>query len=345
MANVKLYATIYSTKFNDLEEPNTTTNHGNQTMYLGWDYKDPNYDEKHPIMEKDLSFLGAITVTSVNLIRNASSGSGSGTFTCSMSRVRRADWDYATSTWTIYKTANNWSAGGGTDTTNDIDTTNQFTFTEEIVTGNKTFNSDANIVALVQDAVTNRSGILRVLFKGDSPGGAVTKRIDWNTGVYFDITYTGGNTVSAALTGTATSSITEADVVAGGKTIVLTLTNETWVAEPTFGGARSSISAGITSAQGEANGWNARVRPNIPDANVVRTSDTVVTITLQAQANYDITAQEVITATIPSYATTHGALLVASPTFTVDTGGAAPVTTKPNWPILTGKKFWSWRYS
>jgi hypothetical protein len=36
--------------------------------------------------------------------------------------------------------------------------------------------------------------------------------------------------VTAAVTGTATASITEADIVAGGKTIILTLTNDTWIA-------------------------------------------------------------------------------------------------------------------
>lgn len=38
------------------------------------------------------------------------------------------------------------------------------------------------------------------------------------------------STVSAAITGTATSSITEADVVTGGKTIIITLTGTTWKA-------------------------------------------------------------------------------------------------------------------
>ena len=326
MANVKLYCTVYSTKFNDLQQANPTTNYGNGTMYLGWDFKDPNYNELHPILEKDLSFLGSITVTSVNLIRNASSSSGSGTFNASMSRVRRADWDYATSTWTIYKTANNWSVAGGTDTTNDIDTTNQFTFVESMVTGDKTFTSDSNSVALVQDAITSRSGILRVLFKSnDTPSGSQSKRIDWNTGVYFDITYTGGNTLSAAVTGTATASITEADIVAGGKTIILTLTNETWVPEPTFAGFKYRIGQNLASAQGEANGWNAKVRYNIPDANIVRTSDTVVTITLPAFATYDITAQETITATIDPFTTAHGSKIVATPTFTVDPVGGATV--------------------
>jgi hypothetical protein len=35
---------------------------------------------------------------------------------------------------------------------------------------------------------------------------------------------------TVAVTGTATASITEADVVAGGKTVILTLTDDTWLA-------------------------------------------------------------------------------------------------------------------
>jgi len=35
---------------------------------------------------------------------------------------------------------------------------------------------------------------------------------------------------SAAITGTATESITEADIVTGGKTIIITLTGDTWIA-------------------------------------------------------------------------------------------------------------------
>ena len=329
MATVRIYLTTLSTDLNDLQEADATTNKHNQTLYLGWDYKDPNYNEQHPIFEKDLTFLGAITVSAVSLTRNANSGSGTGTFACDMNRVRRADWDDLTSTWTIYKTGNNWATAGGTDTVSDIDTTNQFGFTESIAVGERTYSSDANIVALFNDAITNQSGILRVLLKGSSPSGGATKRIDWSPSTtYFDITYTGGNTISAAVTGTATASITEADVVAGGKTIILTLTNETWVASGDFTDTvKTAIRNGITSAQNEAAGWNQKVRPNIPVANVVRTSDTVVTVTLQAQADYNITAQETITCTVPPTATAHGTRLVASPTFTVDTGGEPPAST------------------
>jgi len=85
---------------------------------------------------------------------------------------------------------------------------------------------------------------------------------------------------TAAITGTATASITKADIVAGGKTIIITLTGDTWVAAgATFDAQRQSIIDNIVSAQSETNGWNA-VRSNIAVAAVVRTSDTVVTITL-----------------------------------------------------------------
>lgn len=125
---------------------------------------------------------------------------------------------------------------------------------------------------------------------------------------------------SAAVTGTATASITEADVVAGGKTIIITLTGDTWLtsAGGLFDAIRQDIIDGLDSAQAEALGWNNEVRDNLAVTTVVRTSDTVVTITLSAQAAYDITAQETITVTVPLTALTLGlAPITASPTFTV----------------------------
>lgn len=131
---------------------------------------------------------------------------------------------------------------------------------------------------------------------------------------------------SAALTGTITSSATETDIVNGGKTIILTLTGDTWVASgATFDGQRQNIIDGIDSAQSEATGWDAEVKANMAVTEVVRTSDTVVTITLAAQAAYNITATETITATIPATALTGNAALVASPTFTITAVSAGTV--------------------
>jgi hypothetical protein len=139
-------------------------------------------------------------------------------------------------------------------------------------------------------------------------------------------TLANGVTVAAVLTGTAVPTITEADVVAGGKTIVITLTGDTWVASgATFDGQRQNIINGLDSAQSEANGWDAVVKATQGVSGVVRTSDTVVTITLDAFATYDITATETITCTVPATALIGAIALVATPTFTVTAVGAQAV--------------------
>lgn len=122
---------------------------------------------------------------------------------------------------------------------------------------------------------------------------------------------------TAVLSGTVTTA-TEADIVAGGKTIILTLTGDTWVAAgATFDVERQNIINGIDSAQAEATGWDAVVKATQGVAGVVRTSSTVVTITLSAFATFNITADETITATIPSTALVSGVPIIATPTFSV----------------------------
>ena len=133
---------------------------------------------------------------------------------------------------------------------------------------------------------------------------------------------------TAAITGTATAAMTEADVVAGLETILITLTGGIWVASGgVFNGQRQAIIDGLTSAQSEATGWNLAVRANLLTGDVVRTSDTLVTITLSAQATYDITAQETIEVTVPATALVPGgSSIVGTPTFTVDTVPLVVVT-------------------
>ena len=126
------------------------------------------------------------------------------------------------------------------------------------------------------------------------------------------------STVTAAITGTATASITEADVVTGSKTIIITLTGDTWVAAGgTFDAQRQAIINGLDSAQAEGTGWDAVVKGTQVTTGVVRTSDTVVTITLDPFATFNITAQETITVTVPAAALTGAVSVVGSPTFTV----------------------------
>jgi len=129
---------------------------------------------------------------------------------------------------------------------------------------------------------------------------------------------------TAAITGTATASIDESDIVTGSKTIIITLTNDTWLAAGTgpIGTTAQTnlILAGIDSAQSETAGWDAEVKANFVAGDLVRTSETVATITIGAEALYDITAAETITVTIPAAVLANSSVdVVATPTITVDT--------------------------
>lgn len=123
----------------------------------------------------------------------------------------------------------------------------------------------------------------------------------------------------AVITGTITAAAVEADIVTGGKTIIITLGNDTWIAAGagSFDLQRANILQGLDSAQSEALGWNLQVRDLQPVTAVVRTSDTVVTITLVASALYNITANETITMTVPGTALTRAGAITATPTFQV----------------------------
>jgi len=141
------------------------------------------------------------------------------------------------------------------------------------------------------------------------------------------------SSISAAITGTATASIVEADIVTGGKTIIITLTGDTWIAAGTgpIGTIAQSdaLLASIDSAQAEAAGWDAEVKANFVTGDLVRTSNTVATITLGAEAAYAITAQETISIGDIANAilTTSGTDLAVTGSFTIDPDSTAVTIT------------------
>lgn len=136
-----------------------------------------------------------------------------------------------------------------------------------------------------------------------------------------DVAYTANAALSAAIYGTIIGAV-PADIVAGGKTIIVTLTADTWVAAgATFNAQRQAIIDGLDSAQSETHGWNAEVRDKEVVGSVVRTSNTVVTITLSAAAAYAVLRGETITVTIPGAALTGGNALVAANDFSIGVGG------------------------
>jgi hypothetical protein len=152
-------------------------------------------------------------------------------------------------------------------------------------------------------------------------GAAANKACDWTTvsdrGNWYIYVFKPGSSTTAAVTGTGASGAVGNDVRAGAKTIVLTLTGETFVAAgATFDATRQAIIDGIVAASSPTWGWN-NTRPSIPVTAVVRTSSTVVTITLPALAGYQTDSNETLTITIPAAALTLGAAIIATPTVTI----------------------------
>ena len=140
---------------------------------------------------------------------------------------------------------------------------------------------------------------------------------EFHDGKYFGF-FGADNTVlpqptgSVAVTGTIFDGTNESDIVAGGKTIILTLTGDTWKAAGTaFDDVRTNIIFGITGSSSELLAWNNN-RSVIPVTDVVRTSDTVVTITLSALPDYAIAADESLTFKAPAVALT-GAVALTAP--------------------------------
>ena len=127
-----------------------------------------------------------------------------------------------------------------------------------------------------------------------------------------------GGSASPSGTVVVEGGITESDVVTGGKALVITLSDDTWVATVGADNAiTTALIAGIDSNKSEATGWDAVVKANMVYTDVARTSDTVVTITLGEEATYDITASETIEVTIPATAVASEVEIVATPTFII----------------------------
>jgi len=132
---------------------------------------------------------------------------------------------------------------------------------------------------------------------------------------------------AAVLSGTVTAATTEANIVAGGKTIIITLTNDTWIAGTGASGAYTDAEA-LVIINGLAAGDQTAEWTKVKDAliaasaagvntAVVRTSDTVLTITLPATAGYNIATNQTVTMTVPAASVAGVSAIVAAPTFVI----------------------------
>ena len=103
--------------------------------------------------------------------------------------------------------------------------------------------------------------------------------------------------------------------------IVITLTGDTWTQgvgqqDESGEGASSQLLRGFTSLQNEPFGWNSIARRGIPQGNVERTTDYVVTISVQQFASYQISEPETIEVVVPPIAVSSAQLVVA-PSFVI----------------------------
>jgi hypothetical protein len=168
-------------------------------------------------------------------------------------------------------------------------------------------------IGFPRNEASRRDKILsrEIIFK---PGRDIKTRNDILAG---DV-HSGNVAPTIALTGTAiTSGLLEAEVVTGSETVIITLTNDTWA--PTLGADNAITTAFLAAITGDdagANGFDDEVA--LVHGNLVRTSDTVVTLTLPAAASYSPTADETITVAPPASSVVRG-VAPASQTFVVST--------------------------
>jgi hypothetical protein len=153
------------------------------------------------------------------------------------------------------------------------------------------------------------------------------------------------NTVpTIVLTGTIESGAAsdETDIVSGGSTIVVTLTGDTWVGSDGTDGTNANdyliatadaILDGIAHVSGDDDVADiiAAAKADVTNTDndaVVRTSATVLTITLPAVSGYAIGADEVISLTVPaSMLETTTVAVGAAPNLTITNSATAPTIT------------------
>lgn len=136
---------------------------------------------------------------------------------------------------------------------------------------------------------------------------------------------------TAALSGTLDGSL---ENQIESKTIVWTLTNDTWIAAGTGPiGSTANSQALIDSIEGSSE-W-ATARDEFVVTDLARTSDTVATLTISAavQAAYDILTDDSLTSTIPGAVLSGSSDIAASGSISITTAsvGAANIVQRYEW--------------
>lgn len=299
------------------------------TMQVGDDsVGDPNQARQLVIFDLSSIDSGAI-ISDATMSLWEYLASGSGSWDVHVQKLRRAFVEDE-ATWNIYSTGNSWSTAGAADTDDDIYSTKSITLSMDGTAASAFVEwTSAQFIADVQDFVDGSLTNYGWRMQSDGEAcGACQKYNKFRSRSYatvddrpiLSVTY---STPSAAITGTIGDGAIEQEVRDGGGTIIVTLTSTTWVtAGATFDATRQDIIDGLDSAESETNGWNAQVRDQLSVTSVVRTSNTIATITVSGTAvsNYQIDSNEVITVTVPASANDAGSPITAAPTITITAG-------------------------
>ena len=136
-----------------------------------------------------------------------------------------------------------------------------------------------------------------------------------------------GVVATATLSGTAiASTLEESAVRAGGKTIIVTLNGATWANDINETAIKNALFDGFT-ADVEASEW-AKVVAILKGSSIAKTSANVITITMPAVTDYNITAlKQIISVKIPSTAAI-GTIFDIQSTNTMNINYTAPTAAK-----------------
>lgn len=122
---------------------------------------------------------------------------------------------------------------------------------------------------------------------------------------------------SASISGTVTTAATESDIVSGGKSLIITLQDDIWTSDIE---SQSNINTLVDNIEDSASSaaWDVvQTALKASPANIVRTSDTVLTITLPPAAAYVLGSDQTINVKIPPELLTSSSANLTAGSFTV----------------------------
>lgn len=123
---------------------------------------------------------------------------------------------------------------------------------------------------------------------------------------------------------TLTAVLTEPKIVAGGQTLVITLNNDSWAQDVVSSTTKLNELISNITASTNTTAWNnvQTALKNNP-SDVVRTSDSVLTITLPPVSTYNLDSDQTINVTIPSDCTSTSSASFNAGSFTIKAVTAA----------------------